>query len=149
MLKHREGICFAKSHLLAALLRKLGIPAGFCYQRLVLDDADPTDLTLHGLNAVYLPSLERWIRLDARGNKPGVEAQFSLETEILAYPVRTELGEIDYPTIYSQPLSTVIAVLQKSKTIAQLRDQLPGRYQSSEPVSVLSSKTDRVASSFQ
>ncbi len=130
VLKQREGICFAKSHLLAALLRERGIPTGFCYQRLVLDDADPTDLTLHGLNAVYLSSLKRWIRVDARGNKPGVEAQFSLETEVLAYPVRTELGEIDYPTLYAQPLSTVITVLQKSKTMAQLKDQLPGSNQS-------------------
>ncbi|MEO8893595.1 MAG: transglutaminase family protein, partial [Coleofasciculaceae cyanobacterium] len=32
VLKHQEGICFAKSHLLAALLRCLNIPAGFCYQ---------------------------------------------------------------------------------------------------------------------
>ncbi len=28
------GFCYAKSHLLAALLRANGIPTGFCYQRL-------------------------------------------------------------------------------------------------------------------
>ena len=27
-----HGICFAKSHLLAALLRAKSIPAGFCFQ---------------------------------------------------------------------------------------------------------------------
>lgn len=137
VLKHREGICFAKSHLLAALLRKLGIPAGFCYQRLVLDDADPTDLTLHGLNAVYLTSLERWIRVDARGNKPGVEAQFSLETEVLAYPISPQLGEIDYPIIYPQPLPVVISVLHESKTVDQLKDQLPRYPQYSPSVNLL------------
>lgn len=29
-----SGICYAKSHLLAALLRANKIPAGFCYPRL-------------------------------------------------------------------------------------------------------------------
>lgn len=33
VLKNKEGICFAKSHLLASLLRGLDIPTGFCYQR--------------------------------------------------------------------------------------------------------------------
>ncbi|MEM8612648.1 MAG: transglutaminase family protein, partial [Cyanobacteria bacterium P01_H01_bin.105] len=37
-LKHRTGYCFAKSHLLAALLRANQIPAGFCYQRLSIGD---------------------------------------------------------------------------------------------------------------
>src|SRR5690625_1064773 len=32
-IEKREGICFAKSHLLAALLRGLNVPVGFCYQR--------------------------------------------------------------------------------------------------------------------
>ena len=32
------GYCYAKSHLLAALLRANGIPTGFCYQRLSIDD---------------------------------------------------------------------------------------------------------------
>lgn len=33
-----SGICYAKSHLLAALLRANKIPTGFCYQRLSIDD---------------------------------------------------------------------------------------------------------------
>lgn len=36
VLQHRSGICYAKSNLLAALLRKEGIPTRFCYQRLIL-----------------------------------------------------------------------------------------------------------------
>jgi transglutaminase-like putative cysteine protease len=31
VLRERNGICHAKSHLLAALLRARGIPTGFCY----------------------------------------------------------------------------------------------------------------------
>ena len=34
VLAHGTGYCYAKSHLLAALLRVNGIPAGLCYQRL-------------------------------------------------------------------------------------------------------------------
>jgi len=34
VLKYKTGWCYAKSHLLAALLRANNIPAGFCYQRL-------------------------------------------------------------------------------------------------------------------
>jgi transglutaminase-like putative cysteine protease len=33
VLKYGQGICYAKSHLVAALLRYLRIPTGFCYQR--------------------------------------------------------------------------------------------------------------------
>ena len=32
VLAHRTGLCYAKSHLLAAMLRCAGIPVGFCYQ---------------------------------------------------------------------------------------------------------------------
>ena len=32
VLEHRVGLCYAKSHLLAALLRAEGIPTGLCYQ---------------------------------------------------------------------------------------------------------------------
>ena len=53
VLQHREGICYAKSHLLAAILRYLGIPTGFCYQKLVLDDSDLSRLVIHGLNAIF------------------------------------------------------------------------------------------------
>src|SRR5687768_7418795 len=34
VLRHKTGFCYAKSHLLAALLRANGIPAALCYQRL-------------------------------------------------------------------------------------------------------------------
>ncbi len=37
VLEHRAGFCYAKSHLLVALLRARGIPAALCYQRLSLD----------------------------------------------------------------------------------------------------------------
>lgn len=125
VLKHQEGICFAKAHLLAALLRCLNIPTGFCYQKLVLDDADKSLMTLHGLNAIYLESLDKWIRVDARGNKAGVKAEFDLEREVLAYPIRAEYQEVDFPTVYSKPNKNVVAALRKSQTRDELIGNLP------------------------
>ena len=114
VLMHRDGICYAKSHLLAALLRGMGIPAGICYQKLVLFD-DPKDgYCLHALNTIYLVSLDRWIRVDARGNKPGIDAQFSLNEERLAFPVRPEFGEIDYAENFAAPHPKIIAALTGS-----------------------------------
>jgi transglutaminase-like putative cysteine protease len=111
VLSYGEGLCYAKSHLLAALLRAQGIPTGFCYQRLTVGATAEMGYTLHGLNAVYLASEARWIRLDARGNKPGIQTEFSTSKEQLAYVVRPELDEIDYPTIYAQPHPKVVKAL--------------------------------------
>lgn len=64
VLKAGHGICFAKSHLLAALLRCKGVPAGFCYQKIILDDETAPVLVYHGLNGVYIEDYNKWIRLD-------------------------------------------------------------------------------------
>lgn len=76
-------------------------------------------------NAVYLYSLGRWIRLDARGNHEGVNAQFSTGKEILAFPVQPELGEEDGLIIYPGPSHNVIEALTKSKTLFDLMENLP------------------------
>lgn len=120
-----HGICFAKSHLLAAILRSKSIPAGFCYQKLILDDDTAPVLIYHGLNGVYLKEYGKWIRLDARGNKPGVNALFSIDTEQLAFPVRSEVGEKDGFVIYPDPDLEVLRVLQSSNSVADLWDHLP------------------------
>lgn len=111
VLRHREGICYAKSHLLAALLRGRGIPAGLCYQRLTLGDTLDTGHCVHALNGVWVEARQTWIRLDARGNKPGVNAQFSLDEERLAFGVRPERGEVDYGIIHAEPPSEITQVL--------------------------------------
>ncbi|MGF1569551.1 MAG: transglutaminase family protein [Nodosilinea sp.] len=125
VLHQGHGFCFAKAHLLAALLRSCGIPTGFCYQRLVFDDAQPDRFTLHGLNAVYLAELNRWVRLDARGNKPGVQAEFFWNGEQLAYLIRPHLDEADYPTIYPQPQPKIITALRAHPTAEALIAHLP------------------------
>ncbi len=114
VLEYGVGICWAKSNLLAALLRACGIPAGICYQRLTLGDVPETGFCIHVLNAVYVKSLDRWIRLDARGNKESVCAQFDLEEERLAFLVRTDLGEVDYGIIYANPSDKLMKVLEEN-----------------------------------
>ena len=120
-----HGICFAKSHLLAALLRCKSIPTGFCYQKLILDEETTPILVYHGLNGVYINADRKWIRLDARGNKEGINAQFSLDEEYLAFPICTEKGEKDGFTIYPNPDAKVLEQLRNSKTRTQLWSNLP------------------------
>lgn len=125
VLKAGHGICFAKSHLLAALLRSKGIPAGFCYQKIILDDETAPILVYHGLNGVYLNDLEKWIRLDARGNKSGVNAQFSVDTEKLAFAIRKEKNEEDGFIIYPDPDKKILEVLRNNKSRTELWNNLP------------------------
>ncbi|MEN6348631.1 MAG: transglutaminase family protein [Syntrophomonas sp.] len=121
-----HGICYAKSNLLAAILRSQGIPAGFCYQLLTLGDTPNTGYCIHALNAVYLQTLQRWIRLDARGNKDGINAQFSIYEEKLAFPIRKEYNEKDFPVIYIEPSARTITALKQSPDCAALYCNLPG-----------------------
>jgi len=122
VLIHGTGYCYAKSHLLAALLRANAIPAGFCYQRLTVA-ADGPPYCLHGLNAVYLKQ-HGWYRIDARGNKPGVAAEFCPPTEKLAFPIIDDL-ERDFPEIWPEPLPLVVKALTQNATVEQVFDNLP------------------------
>jgi len=122
VLQHRTGYCYAKSHLLAALLRANNIPAGFCYQRLSLDGQD-APYTLHGLNAIYLPEFG-WYRVDARGNREGVNAQFTPPQEQLAFQIHLP-EEADFPMVFSEPLEVVVAALQAHSTWDELLCNLP------------------------
>ncbi|PID48591.1 MAG: Cro/Cl family transcriptional regulator [Proteobacteria bacterium] len=121
VLKYRTGYCYAKSHLLAALLRANEIPAGLCYQRLTITDSPP--FCLHGLNAIYLDSYG-WYRIDARGNKLGVSAEFCPPTEKLAFPIVTR-GEADLLEIWAEPLPVVTDILINCKTYKEVADKLP------------------------
>lgn len=104
VLEQRSGICFAKSHLLAALLRANGIPAGFGYQRLCLDDSGPP-FALHGFNWVALPGFG-WHPLDARGDREGVATRFEPPAFSLAYSARLP-GERTDPHVFAEPLAAL------------------------------------------
>ncbi|ORX86431.1 hypothetical protein BCR32DRAFT_324964 [Anaeromyces robustus] len=114
VLEQGVGICWGKVNLLAALLRACGILVGICYQRLTLGDTPETGFCIHALNAIYIKSLDKWIRVDARGNKEGVNAQFDLENEKLAFLVRKDIGEVDYRIVYANPLDKLMRVLEEN-----------------------------------
>ncbi|MGW7578957.1 transglutaminase-like domain-containing protein [Streptomyces sp. NPDC054765] len=116
VLAQRTGICYAKAHALVALLRAQGIPAGLCYQKFDV---------LHGLIAVKLPGEERWARQDPRGNKPGVDAQFRLDREQLAFPVRPECNEMDLPVLFAEPHPVVLQCLREAVDRPHLWQTLP------------------------
>ncbi len=123
VLASRNGICHAKSHALAALLRAEGIPTALCYQRLADDDGDAGPV--HGLIALRLPGRNRWDRQDPRGNRPGVDTRFSLDGERLAWPVRPEFDEVDYPVLYTAPHPLVLHGLQTAADRVRLWRTLP------------------------
>jgi len=122
VLAHATGYCYAKSHLLAALLRANCVPAGLCYQRLSLE-GNGAPYCLHGLNAVWLPD-HGWYRIDARGNKPGVDTQFCPPVERLAFPT-LDPAEADLPEIWPEPLPVVIRVLTSCSTVEDVYKILP------------------------
>ncbi|MFD2657020.1 transglutaminase-like domain-containing protein [Gracilibacillus thailandensis] len=126
VLRVKEGICYAKANLLAAILRAEGIPTGFCYQKLMIFDTPEKGYSLHALNGVFLSSVNRWIRVDARGNKPGVQAEFSLKEEKLAFSVQEEFGEEDYPIIFTKPNHNTITTLQAYTNVIEMyKNHLP------------------------
>ena len=116
------GYCYAKSHLLAALLRANGIAAGFCYQRLSIGDHG-APYSLHGFNAIYLADFG-WYRVDSRGNKPGVNAQFCPPEERLAFRLNSS-EERDFREILPDPLPVVISALRAHTTWDELYRNLP------------------------
>ena len=122
VLREGTGFCLAKSHLLAALLRANSVPTGLCYQRLSKNEDGPP-FCLHGLNAVYLPEFG-WYRIDPRGNKEGVDAQFCPPAEKLAYQPHFD-GEADLPEIWPDPLPQVIKSLRTYQTYDSFWENLP------------------------
>lgn len=122
VLREGTGYCYAKSHLLAALLRANGIPAGFCYQRLSIDETGPP-YSLHGLNAVHLPAFG-WYRIDPRGNKQRVDAQFSPPVERLAFRVAFPEEQL-FPQILADPLPVVVNALRAHSTWDAMYRNLP------------------------
>ncbi|MFF8943519.1 transglutaminase domain-containing protein [Streptomyces sp. NPDC014864] len=121
VLRRRTGICHAKAHALAALLRAEDIPAALCYQRLARDDGPGH--AVHGLVAVRFHGA--WHRQDPRGNKPGVDARFSLEGERLAWVPDAKSNEVDYPDLYAEPHPAVLGALRAARDRSALWQTLP------------------------
>ena len=129
VLREGTGFCYAKSHLLVALLRANGIPAGFCYQRLASGKAE-TGFVLHGLAAVYLPEFG-WYRVDPRGNKEGVDAQFTPPVERLAFANEAP-GERLFEGVFAEPAGCVVEVLRGRANVSEARANLPDAAEESQ-----------------
>ncbi|MFB7241153.1 transglutaminase domain-containing protein [Streptomyces populi] len=114
VLEQRTGICHAKAHALAALLRAEDIPTAFCYQKFEV---------LHGLVAVRLDGA--WHRQDPSGSKLGADARFSLDGERLAFTPDPDLGELDHPGLYAEPHPAVVGVMKAAPGLASLMRTLP------------------------
>lgn len=108
------GICYAKAHLLAALLRCRQIPTGLCYQRLT----DGDGYVVHGLVAIWLRG--GWKRQDPRGSTNGTTAEFNLEREQLAWDADESLGELDYPWLFAEPAEQLVIALLQTASISQV-----------------------------
>jgi transglutaminase-like putative cysteine protease len=121
--QYRTGICHAKANLLAALLRVQGIPTGFCFQLVTRGEDDSQGLCLHAYNAVYLEG--NWAYLDARGNRSGIDAQFSLSTPKLAFANRPEFGERFIEGIFAEPDVGAMSVLKDASSLAEVLARLP------------------------
>lgn len=122
VLRERTGFCYAKSHLLAALLRANGVATGFVYQRLALGAREGA-FCLHGLNAVQLPGVG-WYRVDARGNRHDLRADFDPPREVLPY-ASARPGERLFAGIWADPAPLVVDALRLHRTRAALEADLP------------------------
>ena len=122
VLRFRTGMCYAKSHLLAAMLRSIGIPCGFAYQRLA-DEGSNSGYCLHGLNGVWLEGYG-WYRVDPRGNRAGICTRFDPPAEHLAYTPKQN-GERTIDRVFCDPLAVVVQSLEKHDKVSELCDDLP------------------------
>lgn len=122
VLKNKSGWCYAKAHLLAALLRANSIPTALCYQRLSCSEYKDGIYCLHGLNAIYLKE-HGWYRVDIRGNKEGINAQFNPPNEKLAFVLQE--NEFDIEEKFHEPIVEVITALKKYKTYNSMINNFP------------------------
>ena len=123
VLKYQTGICHAKANLLAALLRSQGIPTGMCFQHLTLAEDDSLGYCVHCFNAIYVNN--NWIKVDARGNSNGINAQFSLDKAILAFPNRQNYNEYFWRGIYAYPHTDTMKMLNDATCIQDILDNIP------------------------
>ena len=122
VLKYKTGWCYSKAILLTALLRANNIPTAFCYQRLSCSEYQDGVYCLHGLNAIYLKKYG-WYRVDARGNKEGVNAKFNPPVERLAFVPQD--SEYDIDELYTDPIAEVLEALQENKSYQEMVDNFP------------------------
>lgn len=118
-----HGICFAKAHLLAALMRASGIPAGFCYQ--IRYDNDLERLVVHGFNGVYIQELDSWVRIDACMHVDVNDWGFDPFKDSTVRSIQEDIGESDDYNVYQSPSKKLLKALSVSDTLEELLNLIP------------------------
>ena len=77
---------------------------------------------MHGLNSIYLKEFG-WYRVDVRGNKKGVDAQFNPPYEKLAFELKEH--EFDMPKVLAKPLEQVVISLRKYSCYSEMIENFP------------------------
>ncbi|MCB4781117.1 MAG: hypothetical protein LGB62_07915, partial [Sulfurovum sp.] len=73
-------------------------------------------------NSIYLKEYG-WYRVDARGNKEGVNAEFTPPYEKLAFELSE--NEFNMPEVLSEPLEVVVEALKTNKCYAEMVANFP------------------------
>ena len=123
VLEKGHGICYAQAHLLAALMRGAGIPAGLCY-RIDQDEGRPV---IHGYNAIHIDGIDKWIFLDASIKPDESPTPFNIDWDTLELTANKGFGEHDDPTVYINPSKYANKAFKASRNIDELRCNLPDK----------------------
>ena len=103
------------SHLLATALH------------LLLECALATDDSLgycvHCYNALFVDN--HWIKVDARGNTNGSNAQFSMDEPQLAFSNRNKFDEYFWEGIYARPHLDTMLILEKATSLQEIINNIP------------------------
>lgn len=124
VLREGTGTSYAKCHLLAALLRARGIPAGFGYQR-VRRSQGAGGHVLHGFVGAWLAEPGRWVGLDARGDTETIRTRFDIDEPSLAHAPDVEDGEETQPTLHARPIKRVIELLDRADSLKRIYMHMP------------------------
>ncbi|MEM9174348.1 MAG: transglutaminase family protein [Myxococcota bacterium] len=128
VLREGQGMCYAKSHLLAGMLRYAGYPTGFCYARLASEN-QRSGFVLHGFNAVYWSQSASWLFLDASGRAetPPAAVRYAAPW-VLPFEVDPEAGESFVPEIFRRPPKRIVDLLEGAPDFEAVSRNLPDAF---------------------
>ena len=119
-LKNKHGLCFAKAHLLCALLRAVKIPCALSYQTII----SPSIRFIHGLCAYLDTNTHSWVHIDPVNKNDKFEA-FKAGHEWLYYRPSKKLTIINHPELYTDTHPAIKHYLEKHSTLSDALEELP------------------------
>ncbi len=119
VIEQRTGICHAKAHALAALLRAEDIPTALCYQRLLHQTA-AMSCTVWSPCGSTAPGTGRTRAGTSRASSPLLPPW-----ERLAWVPDKKSNEADYPVLYAVPHPVVLSALEAARDRPALWKTLP------------------------